>query len=160
MTVGEFHFEPSVGELFTIRNARNREIYENRMARLSNETRINMLLRKFGKSDHDLYLDYLLSLSPMNSTFEEMIEKCNRRFKCLNLAICEDEDIHNYSAGVIQMCNAFSCGLLKQHICPKNRKPKCLFCDDLHFYKDCHFYKHRCQDCNSYGHKEGFYQSS
>ncbi|KAM3180289.1 hypothetical protein ACTXT7_016580 [Hymenolepis weldensis] len=59
--VGEFHYEPSVGEIFTTWYARNRDIYENRMAGLPNETRINMLLRKFSKSDRDLYLATLSS---------------------------------------------------------------------------------------------------
>ncbi|VUZ56321.1 unnamed protein product [Hymenolepis diminuta] len=103
--VGEFHYEPVVGETFTTWYARNRGIYENRMARLFNETRINMLL-KLSKSDHNLCLAYLLPLSPKDFTFEGTIEKCekvfghnislfNRRFKCLNLTISEGEDIHN-----------------------------------------------------------------
>ncbi|VDL59323.1 unnamed protein product [Hymenolepis diminuta] len=73
--VGEFHDEPSVGEIFTTWYARNRDVYENRMAGLPNETRINMLLRKFSRSDHDLYLVYPLPLSPKDLTFEETIEK-------------------------------------------------------------------------------------
>ncbi|VUZ52730.1 unnamed protein product [Hymenolepis diminuta] len=63
--VGEFHYEPSVGEIFTKWYARNRDIYESRMP---------------GKSDRDLYLDYLLPLSPKDLTFEEMIEKCEKVF--------------------------------------------------------------------------------
>ncbi|VDL18892.1 unnamed protein product [Hymenolepis diminuta] len=58
--VGEFHYEPSVGEIFTTWYARYQDIYENGMAGLPNEMRINMLLRKFSKNDHDLYLAYLL----------------------------------------------------------------------------------------------------
>ncbi|VUZ49765.1 unnamed protein product [Hymenolepis diminuta] len=94
--VGEFHYEPSVGEIPTTR-----------------------------KNDHDLYLAYLLPLSPKNFTYEETIEKCgkvfgdnaspfNRRFKCPNLAMRESEDIHKYAAIVNRMCNAFSYGLLKE----------------------------------------------
>ncbi|VUZ38883.1 unnamed protein product [Hymenolepis diminuta] len=44
------------------------------MARLPDEMRTNMLLRKFSKSDHDLYLTYLLPLSPRDLTFEETME--------------------------------------------------------------------------------------
>ncbi|VUZ55549.1 unnamed protein product, partial [Hymenolepis diminuta] len=61
------------------------------------------------KSDHDLYLAYLLPLSPKDFTFEEKIEKCgkvfgdntplfSRRLKYLNLAIRECEDIRKYAA--------------------------------------------------------------
>ncbi|VUZ49428.1 unnamed protein product, partial [Hymenolepis diminuta] len=60
--VGEFHYEPSVGEIFTTWYARYQDIYEYRMAGLPNEMRINMLLWKFSKNDHDLYLAYLLPL--------------------------------------------------------------------------------------------------
>ncbi|VUZ48827.1 unnamed protein product [Hymenolepis diminuta] len=216
--IGEFHYEPSVGEIFTTWYARYQDIYENRTAGLPNEMRITMLLRKFSKNDHDLYLAYLLPLSPKDFTYEETIEK---RFKCLDLAIREGEDIHMYAATVNRMCNAFSYGSLKedqfrcllfiqglrspcnaeirlkllslldknpdimvhhladeynyfrsliadsnmphpqsQHTNPKRNKPKCRFCGDFHFHRDCPFYKHRCQDCNSYGHKEGFCQSS
>ncbi|VUZ42987.1 unnamed protein product [Hymenolepis diminuta] len=58
------------------------------MARLSNETRISMLPRKFNKSGHNLYLTYLLPLSPKDLT----------RFKCINLTIREGEDIHKCTA--------------------------------------------------------------
>ncbi|VUZ45287.1 unnamed protein product, partial [Hymenolepis diminuta] len=67
--VGEFYCEPSVGEIFTTWYARYHDIYENRMAGLPNEMRINMLLRKFSKNDHDLYLAYLLPLSPKDFTY-------------------------------------------------------------------------------------------
>ncbi|VUZ47806.1 unnamed protein product [Hymenolepis diminuta] len=231
--VGEFHYKPFVSEISTTWYARNRDIYGNRMAGLPNETRINMLLQKCSKNNHDLYLAYLLPLSPKNLTFEETIEKCgkvfgdntslfDRHFKCLNLAISEGEDIHKYAAVVNRVCNAFSYGSLKkdqlrnpdimlhhlvdkynnsrsliadsnmvesnetrtyqikkleinrkpennrtsqphpqiQHTYPKRNEPKSRFCGDFHFHRDCPFYKHRCQDCNSYGHKEGFCQSS
>ncbi|VUZ49815.1 unnamed protein product [Hymenolepis diminuta] len=87
--VGEFHYEPSVGEIFTTCN-----------------------------SDHDLYLAYLLSFPSKDLTFEETIGKCgkvfgdntslfNRRFKCLNFAISEGKDIHKYAAaGLRSPCYA------------------------------------------------------
>ncbi|VUZ52589.1 unnamed protein product [Hymenolepis diminuta] len=116
------------------------------MAGLPNEMRINMLLRKFSKNDHDLYLAYLLPLSPKDFTFEETIEKCgkvfgdntslfNRLFKCPNLAIREGEVIHKYAATVNRMCNAFSYGPLKKD------QFRCLvFVQDLRlpFYAEIH----------------------
>ncbi|VUZ44365.1 unnamed protein product [Hymenolepis diminuta] len=218
-----FHYESSVGEIFTTWYARIRDIYENRIAGLPNKTKINTLLRKFSQSDHDLYLAYLLPLSLKDLTFEETIEK---RFECLNLAIREGEDIHKYAATVNRMCNAFSYGLLKedqfrclvliqgvyspcyaeiclrllslldknpdiilhhlikkpeidrplennptpqlqpqrQHTYPNNNnnnnKPRCRFCGDFHFNRDCLFNKHRCQDWNFCQHKEGFCQTT
>ncbi|VDL63415.1 unnamed protein product [Hymenolepis diminuta] len=47
-----------------------------------------------------------------------------------------------------------------QHTYLKKNKPKCRFYGDFHFHRDCPFYKHRFQDRNSYGHKEGLCQSS
>ncbi|VUZ42782.1 unnamed protein product [Hymenolepis diminuta] len=94
-----------------IKNVGYQDIYENRMAGLPNQMGINMLLRKFSKNDHDLYLSYLLPLSPKDFTFEETIEK---HFKCLNLAIRKGEDIYKYAAIVNRMCNAFSYGSLKE----------------------------------------------
>ncbi|VUZ44349.1 unnamed protein product, partial [Hymenolepis diminuta] len=157
--VGEFHYEPSVGDILTTRCACNRDIYENRMAGLPNETKINMLLRKFSKSDHDLYLAYLLPLSPKDLTFEETMEKSDRHFECLNLAIREGEDIHKYAPVMNRMCNAFL-----QHTYPNNNnnnnKPRCRFCGDFPFHRDRPFSKHRYQDWNSYQQKEGFCQSN
>ncbi|VUZ42753.1 unnamed protein product [Hymenolepis diminuta] len=82
--VGEFHDEPSVGEIFTT-----------------------------CRSDHDLYLVYPLPLSPKDLTFEETIEKRekvfddNRHFICLNLAIHEGKDIHKYEiVGLRSPCYA------------------------------------------------------
>ncbi|VUZ50529.1 unnamed protein product [Hymenolepis diminuta] len=158
--VGEFHYELSVGGISTTWYAHYQDIYENRMAGLLNEVRINMLLRKFSKNDHDLYLAYLLPLSPKDFTYEETIESAERRFKCLNLAIREGEDIHKYVAIVNRMCNGIRPHPQSQPTNPKRNKPKCRFCGDLYFHRDCPFYKHRCQDCNSYGHKEGFCQRS
>ncbi|VUZ55315.1 unnamed protein product, partial [Hymenolepis diminuta] len=67
------------------------------MTGIPNETRINMLLRKFSTSDHDLYLTYLLPLSLIDLT-------C---FKCRNLAKHEGEDIHKYAAvGLRSPCYA------------------------------------------------------
>ncbi|VUZ57197.1 unnamed protein product [Hymenolepis diminuta] len=77
-----------------------------------------MLLRKFSKSNHYLYLTYLLPLSPKDFTFEETIKKSgkvfgdttslfSRRFKGLNLAIREGKDIHKYAAvGLRSPCYA------------------------------------------------------
>ncbi|VUZ42554.1 unnamed protein product [Hymenolepis diminuta] len=123
--VGGFHYEPPVGEVFATWYARNRDVHVNRMAGLPNETKINMLLRKFNESDHDLYLACLLSLSPKDLTFEETIEKCgkvfdddtslfNRCFKCPNLPIREGEDARKYTTLVNRICNAFSYGSLKE----------------------------------------------
>ncbi|VUZ54298.1 unnamed protein product [Hymenolepis diminuta] len=88
--VGEFHYELSVGGIFTT-----------------------------CKSDQYLYLAYVLPLSPEDLAFEETIEKCekglgdntslfSRRFKCLNLAVREGKDIHKYTAVVNRMNNTFS----------------------------------------------------
>ncbi|KAM3172724.1 hypothetical protein ACTXT7_013946 [Hymenolepis weldensis] len=65
--VSEFHFEPSVGEIFMTWYAGNRDIYENRMA-----------------GDHNLYLAYLLPLSLKDLTFEETIRK---RACCIDIVV-------------------------------------------------------------------------
>ncbi|VUZ47880.1 unnamed protein product [Hymenolepis diminuta] len=119
-----------------------------------------MLLRKFRKSDHDLYPAYLPLLSPKDLTLNETIEKCEARFKCLNLARREGEDVYKYIYIVNRMCNVFS--PQTQHTYPNNSndKPKCAFCGRFYFHKDCLFYKYQCQDCNLNGHKKRFCQSS
>ncbi|VUZ54269.1 unnamed protein product [Hymenolepis diminuta] len=74
--VGEFQYEPTAGEVFATWHARNRDAYGNRMAGLPDEKRVTMLFPKFNKSNHHLYLAYLLPLSPKDSTFGRTIEKC------------------------------------------------------------------------------------
>ncbi|VDL60206.1 unnamed protein product [Hymenolepis diminuta] len=126
MNIGEFHYELFVGEIFTIWYARNRDVCENRMARLPDETRIDILLWKFSQSDHDLYLAYLPPLSAKDLTFEGTVEKCkvfgdntflfDRRLKCLNLVIRKVKDTYKYTEIVNRMCNAFSYGSLKEDL--------------------------------------------
>ncbi|VUZ44396.1 unnamed protein product [Hymenolepis diminuta] len=58
------------------------------MVGLPDYTRITMLFRKFNKGDHGPYLVCLFPLLPKDLT----------RYKCLNLAIREGEDIHKYIA--------------------------------------------------------------
>lgn len=61
--VSEFHKEPPVaGKVFTTWYARDRDVYENRMAGLSQEMGLTILFRKFNKSGHDFYLAYHLPL--------------------------------------------------------------------------------------------------
>ncbi|VUZ49627.1 unnamed protein product [Hymenolepis diminuta] len=94
-----------------IKNIGGRDVYENRMAGLPNETRITMLLLNFNKSGHDLYLAYLLLFSPKDLTFEETI---GERFTYVNLAIREGEGIRKYTGISNRMSNAFSYGWLKE----------------------------------------------
>ncbi|VUZ51565.1 unnamed protein product [Hymenolepis diminuta] len=109
--VGEFHYEPTVGEVFATWYIWNRDVFENRMAGLSDETRITKLSQKLNKSDHNLYLAYLPPLSPKDLTFEETIQK---RYKCHNSVTHEGEGIHKYTGIANRMSNAFSYGSLKE----------------------------------------------
>ncbi|KAM3180265.1 hypothetical protein ACTXT7_016625 [Hymenolepis weldensis] len=56
-------------------NSRYRDIYESIMAILPHAIRINMLLRKFNTSDHDLYFSYLQPMDPTDLTYEKTISK-------------------------------------------------------------------------------------
>ncbi|VUZ54266.1 unnamed protein product [Hymenolepis diminuta] len=76
--VSESHYEPSVGETFAALYSRNRDVCENGMAGLPNETRINKLFGKFSKPEHDFNLDCHLPPSPKDFTFEERIESARR----------------------------------------------------------------------------------
>ncbi|VUZ48346.1 unnamed protein product [Hymenolepis diminuta] len=96
-----------------VMNIGNRDVCENRMARLPDETRIDILLWKFSQSDHDLYLAYLPPLSAKDLTFEGTVEK---RLKCLNLVIRKVKDTYKYTEIVNRMCNAFSYGSLKEDL--------------------------------------------
>ncbi|VUZ52990.1 unnamed protein product [Hymenolepis diminuta] len=73
--------------------------------------RVNMLLRKFSKTDHDLYLAYLLPLSSKDLKFKGTIEK---HFMYLILVICEGENIQKYAAVVYRMYNVFPYGSPKE----------------------------------------------
>lgn len=107
--IDEFHYEPSVGEIFVTWYARSQNVYENQTAGLLDEIRITMLFQKFNKNDRDLYLVYLLPLPTKDLTFGETIRKCEKVFgdktslfngcyRCLNLAIRKGEDIHKTRA--------------------------------------------------------------
>ncbi|KAM3182303.1 hypothetical protein ACTXT7_012679 [Hymenolepis weldensis] len=58
--VVEAHYKLSVGEVFATWYARNRNIYENRMAGLPNETRITMLLLKFNRHSRHIPITLLI----------------------------------------------------------------------------------------------------
>ncbi|KAM3181594.1 hypothetical protein ACTXT7_014065 [Hymenolepis weldensis] len=88
--VDEFHYEPSVGEIFTTWYAR--DVDDQHAA------------AEVQQINHYLYLAYLLPLSPKDLTFEETIENARRCLAAIPL----------FSAVVNRMCNAFSYGSLKE----------------------------------------------
>ena len=42
----------------------------------------------------------------------------------------------------------------------RNPRYNCFKCGDLHWVSECPFYNNKCNDCNRFGHKEGYCQSS
>ncbi|KAM3173999.1 hypothetical protein ACTXT7_011428 [Hymenolepis weldensis] len=103
------------------------------------------------------------------------------RYKCLNLAIYKGEDIHKYTGigrrplsknpdvvlhNLVDECNKFQSLIAKSNTVKSNEtrayiiKKSEIGRPTENNPADCLFLKHHYQDGNSYGHKEGFCQSS
>lgn len=70
---GVFHHNPQIGETFATWCIRNSDIYKNGMVDFPHATRIVMLIRKFNRSDQDLYFFYLQPIDPTDITLERRL---------------------------------------------------------------------------------------
>ena len=243
--VSVFRYEPSSGDTFLEWFNRYTDIFQDKMSNLTDETRIRLLLRKFGPHEHSQYLRYVLPKDPTEYTYKENLEKLktyfgrtsslfNDRFKCLTMSIQEYEEIDHYIGQINEAVSRFAFGSLNEEqfrclifilglrpskyaeIRPRllmlldkdpqiqiydlaneyknyksliadsklienrateqvevnqsrssakvqysrtsntNRQPKCHFCEDFHFHRDCPYRQQKCPKCGKFGHKEGF----
>ena len=243
--VSVFRYEPSSGDTFLEWFNRYTDIFQDKMSNLTDETRIRLLLRKFGPQEHSQYLRYVLPKDPTEYTYVHTLEKpktyfgrssslFNDRFKCLTMSIQEYEEIDHYIGQINEAVSRFAFGSLNEEqfrclifilglrpskyaeIRPRllmlldkdpqiqiydlaneyknyksliadsklienrateqvevnqsrssakvqysrtsntNRQPKCHFCEDFHFHRDCPYRQQKCPKCGKLGHKEGF----
>ena len=66
--VSVFRYEPSSGDTFLEWFNRYTDIFQDKMSNLTDETRICLLLRKFGPQEHSQYLRYVLPKDPTEYT--------------------------------------------------------------------------------------------
>ncbi|VUZ42294.1 unnamed protein product [Hymenolepis diminuta] len=76
-----------------------------------------MLLRKFNRSNHNLYSFNFQQMDPTDLTYEKMITKLrSRRYKCFNAVMREDEDAHHYLGIVNRLSTSFRLGSFEENL--------------------------------------------
>ena len=68
--VSVFRYEPSSGDTFLEWFNRYTDIFQDKMSNLTDETRIRLLLRRFGPHEHSQYLRYVLPKDPTEYTYD------------------------------------------------------------------------------------------
>lgn len=248
--IKEFCYEPEANITFSAWYTRYEDLFSKDAARLDDQAKVRLLLRKVGTSEHDRYVSYILPKSPKDVNFADTVSKLkslfgtpesvlSRRYRCLQLTKLATEDYKTFSCRVNKLCVEFElskltedqfkclvfvCGLKQEsdsevrtrllsrieensnvtleqisdecqrllnlkhdtamiestqssstvntvrrnqqsdrHSSPppsKYREGKpgspCWYCGAMHFVKDCSYYRHKCQDCGQFGHKEGY----
>ncbi|KAM3172579.1 hypothetical protein ACTXT7_014239 [Hymenolepis weldensis] len=87
-------------ETFATWHIQYRDIYKNTMTDLSNAIRINILFRKFNRSDNYLCSSHVNSMDPADLIYQRMISKLGPgvgdNISLFNFIIREDENVHDY----------------------------------------------------------------
>lgn len=135
--VKEFKYDAEAGTTFAAWYRRYEDLFEKDAARLSDEAKVRLLMRKLGTLEHDRYVNFILPKYSRDFSLSETVTKLtdlfgtkesllHRRYKCLNTCRKGSEDYLAYACrvnkGVVEFelgklteeqlkCLVFVCGL-------------------------------------------------
>lgn len=123
--IKEFHYDAESNVTFGFWFTRYEDLFARDVARLDDEAKVRLLLRKIGIAEHERYISYILPQKPINCTFAQTVEKLkslfgakesviSRRFKCLQISKTPTEDHVAYACRVNKACVEFDLGRLSQ----------------------------------------------
>ncbi|VUZ45984.1 unnamed protein product [Hymenolepis diminuta] len=148
--VGKFYYEPSIGGVFSTLFVLNWDVYENRMAGLSNGTKVTLPFHKNPDAMlHNRVDEYKNFWSPIACS--NVIEsRKNRTY--LNRRPEFDR--------LTEINLMLQCQTQRVYLNNNNYKPRGRLCAGFHLLRDYPFFKYQIHNCNSCKHEEGFCQSS
>nr|XP_049467005.1 uncharacterized protein K02A2.6-like [Anopheles coluzzii] len=135
--VTEFRYDPEENVTFAAWYRRFDGLFEKDAAKLPNDTKVRLLLRKLGVAEHERYNSYILPQKASDFCFEETVvklralfgskESCvSKRYKCYQMQKTSSEDYVTFSCRInkateeaelaglsieTQKCLIFVCGL-------------------------------------------------
>ncbi|XP_058456872.1 uncharacterized protein K02A2.6-like [Malaya genurostris] len=176
--ITEFRYDADSSITFAAWFTRYDELFEKDAARLDDQAKVRLLLRKLGTSEHERHglkserdsetRTRLLSWIEENNnlTLEQLSNECQR---LINLK--HDNAMIESAASfdqVNQLKQKYDSNRNRRQLSPRSdanntkRKPDtpCWYCGAFHYVRDCPYKNRQCPDCSRYGHRQGYCASS
>ncbi|XP_062540765.1 uncharacterized protein K02A2.6-like [Armigeres subalbatus] len=123
--IKEFRYEAESNSTFAAWYSRYDDLFEKDAARLDDEAKVRLLMRKLGLSEHERYVSYILPKFPKEFTFMQTVDKLkslfgakesviSRRYRCLQIAKNPTEDHVAFACRVNKACVEFELGKLTE----------------------------------------------
>lgn len=121
----EFRYDPDSNVTFEAWYTRYDGLFSKDAARLNDEAKVRLLLRKLGPSEHDRYVSYILPKHPKDINFENTVSKLkslfgtpesviSKRYRCLQVTKQPTEDYKAYACRLNKLCVEFELGKLTE----------------------------------------------
>ncbi|XP_058465077.1 uncharacterized protein K02A2.6-like [Malaya genurostris] len=123
--IKEFRYDADSSITFAAWFTRYDELFEKDAARLDDQAKVRLLLRKLGTSEHERYVSFILPRTPKEHTFADTVAKLkslfgakesviSRRYRTLQIAKQPTEDHIAYACRVNKLCVEFELGKLSE----------------------------------------------
>ncbi|XP_062700352.1 uncharacterized protein K02A2.6-like [Aedes albopictus] len=123
--IKEFRYEAESNATFAAWYSRYDDLFEKDAARLDDEAKVRLLMRKLGLSEHERYVSYILPKLPKEFSFAQTVVKLkslfgakesviSRRYRCLQIAKNPTEDHVAFACRVNKACVEFELGKLTE----------------------------------------------
>lgn len=110
-------FNPSPSTTFRMWYNKHKDVFERDGARLDDDAKTRLLLRKLNQEAYDKYSNILLPKEPKDLSFQETIDKLmsvfcepestfQLRYKCFNVEKSVNEDYLSYGARINRLCES------------------------------------------------------
>ncbi|XP_053699240.1 uncharacterized protein K02A2.6-like [Sabethes cyaneus] len=123
--IKEFHYCPEENITFTAWYARYDDLFEKDAARLDDEAKVRLLMRKMGTAEHERYISFILPKAPKDFPFTATVKKLkslfgagesviSKRYRCLQIAKQPSEDFVTYACRLNKTCVEFELSKLTE----------------------------------------------
>ncbi|XP_053690842.1 uncharacterized protein K02A2.6-like [Sabethes cyaneus] len=123
--IKEFRYEADSAVTFSAWYSRYDDLFEKDAARLDDEAKVRLLLRKLGTAEHERYVSFILPTLPREHSFADTVAKMkglfgakesviSRRYKTLQIAKHPTEDHIAYACRINKSCVEFELGKLSE----------------------------------------------
>ncbi|XP_058837817.1 uncharacterized protein K02A2.6-like [Topomyia yanbarensis] len=123
--IKEFRYDPDGNITFAAWYGRYDDLFEQDAARLDDEAKVLLLMRKLGSSEHERYVSYILPKLPKDYKFTDTVEKLkilfgaaesviSKRYRCLQVTKQPTDDYVTYACRINKTCVEFELSKLTE----------------------------------------------
>ncbi|XP_058449340.1 uncharacterized protein LOC131429298 [Malaya genurostris] len=123
--IKEFRYDPDGNITFAAWYGRYDDLFEQDAARLDDEAKVRLLMRKLGSAEHERYVSYILPKSPKDYKFSDTVEKLktlfgaaesviSKRYRCLQVTKQPTDDYVTYACRINKTCVEFELSKLSE----------------------------------------------